>query len=104
MSTNSLTKQSYIGIMKKSVKGDERKRKEHHMELMREPLVNTSLLDLYIEKSGYKTNYICDKIGISRQAFHEKKKGRYAFRTSEIYVLCDLLKIPDDDKKKIFLP
>lgn len=74
------------------------------MEFVHEPLVDTSLLEKYIKDSGYRVEFILKQIGISRQAFDKKRKGRYAFRVSEIYVLCDLLKIPMDDREKIFYP
>ena len=64
--------------------------------------VDTEKLDNYIEKSGLKIGYIVDNIGISRQAFDMKRKGNISFKASEVYVLCDLLKIPDFDKPKIF--
>ena len=66
--------------------------------------VDTKLLDEYIAKSGMKVGYLVDTLGISRQAFDKKRKGVYAFRAAEVYVLCDLLKIPADIKDKIFLP
>lgn len=59
-------------------------------------MVNTQLLDERIESSGLKISFICDTIGISRQAFHKKRTNKTQFRLSEIYVLCDLLKISDD--------
>lgn len=65
--------------------------------------VDTKLLDEYIKKSGLRVGYIVENLGISRQAFDMKRKGNYAFRAPEVYVLCDLLKIPDDIKPKIFL-
>lgn len=65
--------------------------------------VDTKLLDEYIETSGLRVGYIVDTLGISRQAFDMKRKGKYSFRASEVYVLCDLLKIPDDVKPQIFL-
>ncbi len=74
------------------------------MEIVREPLVNTALLDQYIANSGLKTSFICTQLGISRQAFDKKRKGRFAFRGAEMYVLCDLLHISDVDKPKIFYP
>ena len=65
--------------------------------------VDTALLDDYIEKSGLRIAYICEQLGISRQAFDKKRKGMIAFRQSEIYVVCDLLHITDvADKTKIF--
>lgn len=66
-------------------------------------MVNTALLDEKIGQSGLKVNYIVDALGISAQAFYKKKGNRTPFRKSEIYVLCDLLKITDvEDKVKIF--
>ena len=64
--------------------------------------VDTELLDEYIEKSGLRMGYIVDTLGISRQAFDKKRKGIISFRAPEVYVLCDLLKIPSDIKPKIF--
>lgn len=65
--------------------------------------VDGELLNEYIQKSGLKVGYIVDTLGISRQAFNKKCKGAYSFRAPEVYVLCDLLKIPDEVKTKIFL-
>jgi ACT domain-containing protein len=67
-------------------------------------MINSGLLDERIDSSGLKVNFIVDKLGISKQAFYKKKKGATPFRVSEIYVLCDLLKIADTDKTKIFYP
>lgn len=64
--------------------------------------VDTELLDEYIKKSGYRIGFIVDTLGISWEAFNKKRKGIISFRAPEVYVLCDLLKIPDDVKPKIF--
>lgn len=64
--------------------------------------VDTGLLDEYIKNSGLRIGFICETLGISRQAFSKKCKGKYAFRGSEVYVLCDLLHIDNDTKPKIF--
>ena len=66
--------------------------------------VDTELLKEYISKSGLRIGYIVDVLGMSRQAFDKKCKGKTKFRAPEVYVLCDLLKIPEDVKHKIFLP
>ena len=66
--------------------------------------VDTTLLNEAIEKSGLKVNYILEQLGISRQAFDKKRKGCTAFRQSEVYVLCDLLKLDGDKKIEIFFP
>lgn len=64
--------------------------------------VDTDLLNEYIKKSGLRMDFIVQTLGISRQAFDRKRKGITSFRAPEVYVLCDLLKIPDDIKPKIF--
>lgn len=66
--------------------------------------VDTQLLDEKIKNSGLKTTFIIDKLGLSHNGFYKKKSGKTPFRTAEIYVLCDLLHIPDDEKVKIFYP
>ena len=66
--------------------------------------IDTELLDKAIEKSGLKTNHIVEKLGISRQAYNKKRLGKSAFRQSEVYVMCDLLKLNEADCMKIFFP
>ena len=69
------------------------------------PYIDVDALGDYLDKSGYKISFICSQLGISRQAFDKKRRGLVAFRQSEIYVLCDLLRIADDNEKnKIFYP
>jgi hypothetical protein len=68
-------------------------------------LVNTELLNEKIEKSGLRIGFIVENLGISRQGFDLKRNGKNAFRLSEVYVLCSLLNITDDEEKsKIFYP
>lgn len=64
--------------------------------------VDSAMLDEYVNKSGYKLGYIIEKLGISRASWHKKKTGCVSFRGSEVYVLCDLLNIPEEDQEKIF--
>lgn len=66
--------------------------------------IDTALLDEAIDNSGLKTGYIVEQLGISRQAFDKKRKGINAFRQSEVYVLCDLLRLSDAQKVDIFFP
>jgi len=66
--------------------------------------IDTALLDEAIEKSGLRIAHIVEKLGISRQAFDRKRKGKYAFRQSEVYVLCDLLNLDDEKRSLIFFP
>lgn len=65
-------------------------------------MTDTQLLDDRIKSSGLKIGFIVGKLGISRQAFDRKKKNEIPFRAAEIYVLCDLLNIADEDKPKFF--
>lgn len=64
--------------------------------------VDTEKLKMYIKMSGLRIQFICDTLGISRQAFNKKCKGEIAFRAAEIYVICDLCKIPRTEQPKIF--
>lgn len=67
--------------------------------------VDTQLLDEKIEKSGLKVSFLIEKLGISPNGFYKKKNGEIPFRTSEVYVLCDLLRIEsEEEKQKIFCP
>lgn len=66
-------------------------------------MVNTQLLDKYIENSGLKIGFICNKLGITRQAFGKKRRGVSSFTAAEVYVLCVLCNITDD-RDNIFLP
>lgn len=66
--------------------------------------VDTELLNEAIVKSGLRINFIVETLGISRNAFDRKRNGKIAFRLSEVYVLCDLLKLDEEQKVKIFFP
>lgn len=65
-------------------------------------MVNTQLLDDRIEQSGLKISFIVETLGLSRNGFDKKRKGKTPFRTAEIYVISDLLRLTDDDKANIF--
>ena len=64
--------------------------------------VDADLLNKYISESGLKIGFIVDKLGISRQAFARKMRGTITFKASEVYTLCDILRISEADKKDIF--
>ena len=65
-------------------------------------MVNTQLLDKKIEDSGLYIKFIVEKIGLSRNGFDKKRKGKTPFRVAEIYVLSDLLKLSESEKHDIF--
>lgn len=66
--------------------------------------IDTERLKAAIEKSGLRVGHISEQIGISRQSLYNKIAGKVAFRQSEVYVLCDLLKLTGEDGEKIFFP
>ena len=66
--------------------------------------IDREKLEEAIQKSGYRPGYIIEQLGISKQGFHNKKIGKTAFRQSEVYVLCSLLGLSDQDKIDIFFP
>jgi len=66
--------------------------------------IDTDLLEYYIEKSGLKITYICKALGITEMSFKRKRNNQTEFKVSEMYILCDILKIPEKDRQKIFFP
>lgn len=64
--------------------------------------VNKSLLDEKIKASGLKIGAVAKKIGISRMAFYNKVNNNTSFTVAEVYMLCNVLDILDEEKPKIF--
>ena len=65
-------------------------------------MTNTSLLEQYIEKSGYKKAYIAQQLGITSYGLALKINNKSEFKASEMTILCKLLKISARDKEAIF--
>ena len=65
-------------------------------------MTNTSLLEYYIEKSGYKKSFIAEQLGITAYGFALKVNNKSEFKASEMTILCKLLKISTKDKEAIF--
>lgn len=65
-------------------------------------MTNTSLLEQYIEKSGYKKSFIAAQLGITAYGFTLKINNKSEFKASEITILCNLLKISARDREAIF--
>ena len=65
-------------------------------------MVNTDLLDQRIEDSGLKIGFIIEKLGLSRTGFDKKRRGINKFRVAEVYVICDLLNLSDEERHSIF--
>lgn len=66
--------------------------------------VNTQALEECIKRSGFRKGYIVSQLGISWASFCNKVKGRVPFKIAEIFVLCSILNISDEEKAKIFYP
>jgi len=66
--------------------------------------IDSAKLFKAMEKKGIKTSKFCEVFGISRQAFWKKCKGITQFRMPEVYVMCDLLNLSDEEKVEIFFP
>ncbi len=65
-------------------------------------MTNTTLLEEYIKKSGYKKNHIIKALSISRYGFTLKCNNKAEFKASEIDILCKLLNINVKDRMAIF--
>ena len=66
-------------------------------------MTNTSLLEDYIKKSGYKRGFIARQIGLkSTYGFSRKVNNESEFTATEIGILCNLLNISAKDKDAIF--
>ncbi len=66
--------------------------------------IDSEKLDEAIKKSGLRSGFIVEKLGITPQAFSQKRRGKIAFRQSEVYVLCDLLHLDEEQCSLIFFP
>lgn len=65
-------------------------------------MTDTQYLDGVIVKSGLKMNWIAEQLGITPKTFIDKRMNRSEFTASEIKKLCDILKINEKDRSRIF--
>ena len=65
-------------------------------------MTNTTLLERYIDKSGYKKSYIASQIGITAYGLNLKINNKSEFKATEIETLCELLNIGIEDRMAIF--
>lgn len=65
-------------------------------------MTNTTMLEKYIEKSGYKRAYIAKTLGISSYTLAMKINNSSEFWASEIDTLCELLNIDVSERMEIF--
>jgi hypothetical protein len=67
--------------------------------------VDTELLDEKIRQSGLRIQFIYKSMGLTAQNFYDRRSGKVPFTVSEVFHLCYILKITDDDEKtRIFFP
>lgn len=65
-------------------------------------MTNTSMLEQYIEKSGYKKSFLAQQLGLTSYGFTLKINNKSEFKASEMTILCKLLKISTKNKEAIF--
>lgn len=64
--------------------------------------MNLKYLNDRITLSHIPITAIAEEMGISRQTLYLKMKGERDFKTSEVYKLCDVLRLTNDEKRLIF--
>lgn len=65
-------------------------------------MTNTKLLREKIALSGYKLQYIAERIGITYQGFLKKLNNESEFKASEIKMLQTVLGLSKKDRDAIF--
>ena len=67
-------------------------------------IVDRDLLLAAIARSGLKMGYIAEILGLSRQGFDKKIKGKTPFRIAEARLLSILIHLSEEEEAKIFTP
>ena len=65
-------------------------------------MTNSELLKETINEKGIKTGFICEKLGISRQALSKRLAAKSDFRADEIAIMCNILNLSAQDMNAIF--
>lgn len=65
-------------------------------------MTNTELLREAIQRSGYKLQFIADRVGLTYQGLLNKINGKSEFRASEIQTLHRLLGLTEAEREAIF--
>ena len=55
-----------------------------------------------IKESGYRVQFLAEKLNLSNQGFLNKRNGIHEFTTGEVSTLQELLKLSDDEMLSIF--
>ena len=64
--------------------------------------MNKILFKQKVRESGYRYQFLCDKLGISNQGFAKKRNGTIPFKVNEINTLTELLGLTADERDDIF--
>ena len=65
-------------------------------------MTDTAKLKAILKRSGYKLNFVADKLGLTYYGFAKKLNNGSEFKAGEIQALCDLLRIRAEDRDSIF--
>ena len=65
-------------------------------------MTNATLLKAKIDASGYKMEYVADRIGLTYQGFLNKIRNKIDFAAPEIKGLRELLHIQTEEMEQIF--
>ena len=66
-------------------------------------MVDTAMLQEYMDKSGKKKQFLAKKLGLSRAGFRNKCIGATDFTSKEIGILCEELGVTKlTEKERIF--
>lgn len=64
--------------------------------------MNTNLLKAHMALHGDTLNVLAEALGITRQALHNKMRGRSQFKQREICVICERYNLKPDDMITLF--
>lgn len=64
--------------------------------------MNLKYLNDRIALSHIPITAIAEEMGISRQTLYLKMKGERDFKSSEVFKLCGILRLTDEEKRLIF--
>lgn len=57
-----------------------------------------------IDNSGITKTFLSEKLGVSRTTLETRLKGETDFSLKELNILCEILRLTNEERKKILLP
>lgn len=64
---------------------------------------NVNLLWEKVKASGMKIEPLANAVGLTREGFYKKLDRGTEWKPSQILVLCEYLRLSEDDRRQIFL-